>query len=159
MNRISVSPVAPGWALKSIEDQGKDFADVPVDIRGGERLEGLTIVLSKNLPVLRGALVDERNQPTEGTVLLFPEDQRKWAEESRLTRTARPDLKGAFEFRNVIPGDYLVLPLAYVRTGDWADPEFLENLRDRATRVRIDESGAPSVALVLPAERQPFNEY
>ena len=152
-NRISVGPLAQGWALKSIEYQGKDFADVPVDIRGGERLEGLTVVLSKTLPVLRGTLLDDRNQPAEGTVLLFPEDHRKWAEESRLTRTTRPDLKGAFEFRNVIPGDYLVVPLAYVRDGDWADPEFLENLRDRAKRVRVDDSGAAPLALVLPAER------
>lgn len=152
-NRISVGPLATGWALKSIEHQGKDFADVPVDLHGGERLEGLTVVLSKSLPVLRGTLLDERNQPAEGTVLLFPEDARKWAEESRLTRTTRPDLKGAFEFRSVIPGDYLLVPLPYVRTGDWADPEFLENLRDKAKRVRVDESGAPALALVLSAER------
>ena len=153
VNRISVGPLAHGWALKSIDYQGRDFADVPVDIRGGERLDGLTIVLSKNLPVLRGTLLDNRHQPAEGSVLLFPEDHRKWAEESRLTRTTRPDLKGAFEFRNVIPGDYLVISLAYVREGDWADPEFLENLRDRATRVRVDESGAVPLALVLAAER------
>lgn len=152
-NRISVGPFATGWALKSIEYQGKDFADVPVDLRGGERLEGLTVVLSKSLPVLRGTLLDERNQPAEGTVLLFPEDPRKWAEESRLTRTTRPDLKGTFEFRSVIPGDYLLVPLSYVRTGDWADPEFLENLRDKAKRVRVDENGAPALALVLSAER------
>lgn len=153
MNRVTVGPLAQGWALKSIEYQGKDFADVPVDIRGAERLDGLTVILSKNLPALRGTLLDDRQQPAEGTVLLFPEDHRKWAEESRLTRTTRPDLKGAFEFRNVIPGDYLVVPLAYVRDGDWADPEFLENLRDKAKRVRVDESGAPALALVLSAER------
>lgn len=152
-NRVSVGPIALGWALKSIDYQGKDFADVPVELKAGERLDGLTVVLSKSLPTLRGTLLDDRNQPAEGTVLLFPDDQRKWAEESRLTRTARPDLKGAFEFRNVIPGDYLVLPLAYVRTGDWADPEFLENLRERAKRVRVEESGAPPVALILAPER------
>lgn len=152
-SKISVGPLAQGWALKSIEYQGKDFADMPVDVRGGERLEGLTVVLSKSLPALRGTLLDQRNQPAEGTVLLFPDDPRKWAEESRLTRTVRPDLKGAFEFRNVIPGDYLIVPLAYVREGEWADPEFLENLRERAKRVRVEESGASAVALVLPSER------
>ena len=86
-------------------------------------------------------------------MLLFPEDHRKWAEGSRLTRSTRPDLKGAFEFRNVIPGDYLAVPLHYVREGDWADPEFLENLRDKAKRVRVDETGTPPIALVLAAER------
>ncbi len=44
-----------------------------------------------------------------------------------------------FEFHDVIPGDYLVAALEYVRTEEWADPAFLENLRAGATRVRVDE--------------------
>ena len=43
-SRISVGPLPTGWAVKSIEFQGKDFADVPVDFRGGERMDGMTVV-------------------------------------------------------------------------------------------------------------------
>jgi hypothetical protein len=50
----------------------------------------------------------------------------------------------------VLPGDYLVAALAYVRTGDWADPAYLEALREKATPVRVEEGVAPApVALVL----------
>jgi len=66
-----------------------------------------------------------------------------------LIRTTRPDLSGGFELRNVIPGSYLVVPLEYVRDGDWTDPEFLENLRDGAKRVQVDETGAAGIALTL----------
>jgi len=31
-----------------------------------------------------------------------------------------------------------------VRTGDWADPAFLEALRDKATRVRVEEGVTPA---------------
>jgi hypothetical protein len=64
-------------------------------------------------------------------------------------RTARPDAAGGFEFRNVIPGDYLAVALEYVRDGDWTDPEFLEKLRERGAKVKVDDRGAPPISLKL----------
>jgi hypothetical protein len=64
-------------------------------------------------------------------------------------RSARPDDRGAFDFGNVVPGDYLVVPLEYLRDGDWADPAFLEELKPRATTVRVTVGDPPQVALVL----------
>jgi hypothetical protein len=74
---------------------------------------------------------------------LFPEDGSRWVEESRLIRSTRPGTDGVFEFRDVIPGDYLVAALEYVRTGDWADPAFLEDLRSSAKRVRVQDGVTP----------------
>jgi len=148
-NRISVGPLPAGWVVRSIDYQGKDLADVAIDVRGGQRLDGLTVVLSKTLPKLRGTLLDDKGQPIEGTVLMFPEDAAKCGESSRLTRTARPDLGGGFEFRSVIPGSYFVVPLEYVRDGDSTDPEYLETLREGAKRVQVDETGLAGLALTL----------
>lgn len=75
--------------------------------------------------------------------------EERWSEQSRLVRSTRPDDNGTFEFRNVVPGRYLVAPLEYVRQNDWADPAFLEGLRERATRVRVGDEGAEPVALTL----------
>jgi Carboxypeptidase regulatory-like domain len=148
-NRISVSPLPTGWVIRSIDYQGKDLADVALDVRGGQRLDGVTIVLSKTLPKLRGSLFDDHGQPVEGSVLMFPEESSRWGEDSRLVRSTRPDPAGRFEFRNVIPGNYLVVPLEYVRDGEWTDPDFLENLRDEAKRVHVDDGGASGVSLTL----------
>jgi hypothetical protein len=68
-------------------------------------------------------------------------------------RSTRPDQTGTFEFRNLIPGSYLIAALEYVRDGDWADPEFLEKLRAGATRVRVDDTGAAPVALTLKKQQ------
>ena len=149
LNKLSVSPMPTGWAIRRIESDGKDFADAPIDLRGGIRLDNVTIVLSKTLPRLQGTLLDERGQPAEGTALIFPEDASKWAEDSRLVRSTRPDATGAFEIRNVIPGTYLAAALEYVRDGEWTDPEFLEKLRADATRVRVDDTGVAVVRLTL----------
>jgi Carboxypeptidase regulatory-like domain len=148
-NRLSINPMPTGWAVRRIEHEGKDYADVPVEPRGGQKLDGVTIVLSKTLPRFNGTLLDEAGRPAEGTTLLFPEDSSRWGEDSRLVRTARPDAAGAFEFRNVIPGDYLAVALEYVRDGDWTDPDFLEKLRERASKVKVDERGASAISLKL----------
>lgn len=153
LNKLSVNPMPTGWAIRRIEHDGKDYADVPVELRGGQKLEGVTIVLSKTLPRVQGTLLDERGQPAEGTAILFPEDASKWAEDSRLVRSTRPDAVGAFEIRNVVPGTYLAAALEYVRDGEWTDPEFLEKLRADATRVRVDDQGVALVRLTLKKTR------
>jgi hypothetical protein len=148
-NKITINPMPTGWAVRRIEHEGKDYADIPVELHGGQKLDGVVIVLSKTLPRFLGSLLDEQGRPAEGTALLFPEDAARWGEDSRLVRTARPDATGGFEFRNVIPGNYLAAALEYVRDGDWTDPEFLEKLRERALRVKVDDKGAPLTKLTL----------
>ena len=36
----------------------------------------------------------------------------------------------------------------YIRTGDWADPAFPEDLRATATRVRVEDGGTPAPVTV-----------
>ena len=86
LNKLSVNPLPTGWAIRRIEYEGKDYADLPMELRGGQKLDGVTFVLSKTLPRIRGTLLDEHGQPAEGTALLFPEDSARWGEDSRLVR-------------------------------------------------------------------------
>ena len=149
LQRLSVGPLASGWAVKEIASDGKDYADAPIEIRSGQRIEGLTIVITNKFPTLRGQLVDEKAQPAEGTVILFPDDPTKWGEGSRLVRSARPDVTGLFEIKYVPPGDYLVAPVDYVQTGTWDDPDFLKSLQDNATKITVREGAPASVNLTL----------
>lgn len=149
LQRMSVGPLGNGWAIKEITYDGKDHADSPIDVRGGQRIEGLTIVITNKFPTLRGQLVDEKAQPAEGTVILFPDDPTKWGEGSRLVRSARPDVTGLFEIKYVPPGDYLVAPVDYAQTGAWDDPDFLKALQDNATKITVREGAPASVNLTL----------
>jgi len=146
---MSVGPLGSGWAIKEIAYDGKDYADSPIDVRGGQRIEGLTIVITNKFPTLRGQVVDEKAQPAEATVILFPDDPTKWGEGSRLVRSARPDVTGLFEIKYVPPGDYLVAPVDYVQTGTWDDPDYLKTLQEHATKLTIRESVPASVNLTL----------
>ena len=146
---VSAGSLPSGWAVRSIDYQGKDLADSPLEVSNGQHIDGVTIVLSKTLPKLSGTLLDDSQRPADGSVLIFPEDSEKWEESSRLIRTARPDTTGAFELRNMIPGDYLAVPVEFVRQGDWSDPEFLRNLKDQAQRVQVGPNGVTGLTLTL----------
>jgi hypothetical protein len=148
-NRLSISPLPSGWGVKTIDYYGKDYADAPIDVRNGQRIEGVTLVITNKLPTLRGRLTDAKAQPVEGTVILFPDDAAKWSEGSRLVKTARPDPSGAFEIRLVPAGDYLIAPVDYVQAGSWDDPDYLKNLQERATNITLQEGSAPAVNLTL----------
>jgi hypothetical protein len=72
--------------------------------------------------------------------------ESKWAEDSRMVRTVKSDKVGTFKLPALPHGDYLAIALEYVLDGDWNDPQFLESLRERATRVSLREGEGGTVA-------------
>jgi hypothetical protein len=83
------------------------------------------------------------------TVILFAADEQKWTIRSRFVHNARPAQDGRFTVHGVPPGDYLAVALPYVSGAEWTDPEFLDLLRDRATRVTVAEGESKVIDLVV----------
>jgi carboxypeptidase family protein len=146
---VRVAPLPPGWAIKSIEVGDKDYVDTPLEITGGRQVDGARIVLSNRFPTLSGQITDEKGNAAEGTVLLFPGDASKWLEAAGTSRSARPDQSGHFKLESVRPGDYLAVALDYVQQWQVNDPEFLEELRDKATKVTLEEGQSAQLALKI----------
>ena len=148
--QISIGPLPSGWAVKSIDHEGHDYADLPVEIGNSQRMDGLTIVLTKTLPGVRGTLLDEKGQPAQGLVILFPADPALWVEGSRLIRTIRPTHAGAFQLAMLPEGEYLVAARDFIEEGSWNDPEVLKELVETATKVTLRQGqGAAAVSLTL----------
>lgn len=134
-----------GWAVKSIEGGDRDLAESPVELRGGQALD-VRIVVTNRFPDVSGRITDDRGAPVEGTVLLFPADAARWYD-SALRRTARPDQSGVFRVQTVRPGEYLALAMEFVEPWQVNDPEFLEEMSGRATRISVREGQPQSVSL------------
>ena len=76
-------------------------------------------------------------------------------------KTMSTNSQGVFEFTELPAGRYMltasrggffIVPLEYVRSDQWADPAFLEDLRSQARRVRFEEGTPPApVSLTLTA--------
>jgi protocatechuate 3,4-dioxygenase beta subunit len=144
---LQVWSLPKGWAVKSIEVGDQDYVDAPIEIRGGRTIDGARVVLSSRFPTVTGRITDEKGNPAEGTVLLFPREASKWLQAAGTLRTARPDQSGTVRFETVRPGDYLMIALDYVEQWQVNDPEFLEELRGRAASLKLDEGEAEAIAL------------
>ena len=87
---LSIGTLTGDWTLKSVELNGRNLADDPIDVRHGETLNGVRVVLTNQPTRLGGVLLDEKKQPADGTVVVFPEETSRWREDSRTVRAARP---------------------------------------------------------------------
>jgi hypothetical protein len=146
---LSIGTLTGDWTLKSVELNGRNLADDPIDLAHGETTSGVRVVLTNRPINVRGGLVDETQQPAEGTVVIFPEDTSRWREGSRTIRSARPDQKGEFSIKGLPAGKYLIAALDYVQDGQWYDPEFLADLRPRAERLSLAESESRRIDLTV----------
>ena len=142
-NRLTVSPLPDGWAIRQIDQNGRDLAAQPFDPQG-QTLDGATIVLTNRFPMLTATLRDGKGLPApDGVFVLFPEDAAAWAEDLRLVRTGRPGRNGAILLKAVRPGAYLAAAVPSATSSQWNDPEYLELLRAQAKAITIKE-GEPA---------------
>jgi carboxypeptidase family protein len=140
----------PGWALKSILHNGRDVTDTAIEMKSGEELSGIQVVVTDRVTTLAGQLLDEKGVPiADGTVIVFAGGPEKWSDESRYVRAVRPDHQGQFQINGLPAGDYLAVALDYVQDGMWNDPEYLASIRRDAQKLTLNEGGSRVISLKL----------
>jgi hypothetical protein len=144
-----------GWMLKSITHQGRDITDAPHELKSGEQLSGVEVLITNRVTTVGGQITTASGAPlSDATVVLFASDPQKWFESSRAVMAARPDQQGHWRFRALPAGEYLIVALDYVEDGAWNDPEYLESLRRHAHKMTLADGGSETVALRLVAPKQ-----
>lgn len=129
-----------GWILKSVTADGRDVTDVPLDLRSGQQLSGVSLVFTDRASSITGVVTDEQDSPlTEYTMLLFPSEASLWHPQSRHIMTARPDQNGAFQMRGLPAGDYLLVAVDPTEAGEWFDPAYLEERRASGIRILLGD--------------------
>jgi len=139
-----------GWMVKSITQAGRELGDAELQLRSGEDLRDVEVVISDKVSMVSGQLTDARSQPIhDATVIVFAADSSRWFEGSRSVKAARPDQQGQWQVKALPPGEYLAIALEYVEDGSWNDPDYLESLRKLATAITLAEGGTETAALKL----------
>jgi hypothetical protein len=147
--RVGVT-VPDGWMVKSIQRDGREIADVPIEMKSGEELGGVQVILTDRVTSVTGQLADDKGAPlADGTVIVFASEAERWSEDSRFVRAARPDQQGKYEIRGLPPGEYLAVAIDYVQEGLWNDPEYLESVRRYAQKLTLRDGEARVIALKL----------
>jgi hypothetical protein len=149
---LRVENLPPQWMVKSIVVGATDVTDGAFEIRGTEQLTNARIVLTDRLSELNGS-VSARDHDTKGSsVIVFADDANLWTFPTRYVRMVRADEQGRFTLRGLPPGaTYLAAAVDSVEEGEWQDPEFLERLREPASRVTLREGETKTLTLPLLA--------
>jgi hypothetical protein len=143
---------AQGWFVKSVRVDGRDVTDSGIDFKGGEEISGVEITLTTQMAQISGTVKGPDGKPARDyAVVVFPEDKDRWTPESRYFGQARPDQEGRFKVVGLPEETYLVAALEYVDGSDWRDPEFLDRLRESATRVTAASGTLKQIQLTIVA--------
>ena len=145
-----VSNIPAGWVLKSVRLSGTDITDTGIDIKPNDPVTGLEVVLTSKSTEVTGSVKAGNDAATDYTVVIFSEDPQKWtAPMTRHIASARPNQEGRFQVKHLPAGSYYVVAVDYIAQGDWNDPDVLERLKARATRITLDEGEVETLSLSL----------
>jgi hypothetical protein len=128
-----------GWSLKTVEVNGVDVTDTGREFTGGEQPLTARIVVTDQATEV-GGYVTGGAGPAEGAhVVIFPEDRTKWTYPSRYIQSAQVDVQGRYVVRGLPPDvPYLAVAVDYADEGETGDPEFLDVVKERATRLSLE---------------------
>lgn len=155
--RIRLTRAPAGWGLKHVLVNGVESTDTVFPFGTKDQsLKNVEVVLTNQLTEISGGVTDARKQPvSEYAVVVFATDRDRWYEGSRFFTLARPRGDGTYAVRRLPAGDYYIAALDRVQgtnaDGEWQDPEFLDALSRRATRVTLGEGQRVALPLTLTA--------
>jgi hypothetical protein len=148
---IRVNGLPAQWTLKAVLFNGQDVTDSALEFRGNAQATGLQVIVTDKVSDVNGKVTTAKGDvTTDYTVVIFPEDSMKWAYPSRFVKTGRSDQQGQFRI-TALPADqhYLAVALDYLEDGEGTDPQFLEQIRSRATPFALDDGGSKALDLKI----------
>jgi hypothetical protein len=145
----------PKWRLNRVLAAGVDITDTGIDVPPNATISNIVVEMTHHVSELSGQVVDANGQPVRDCyVIVFAQDATRWTAQTRHVAVGRPAADETF--RVLVPaGDYFVFATADVEPGEWMDPAYLAQIRDRATAVsiRLDEKKAIALELAAVAAR------
>jgi hypothetical protein len=154
-SRLRLRGLPDEWAVKAVLHDGRDIAEAPIELRSGESMSDVQVVLTKKVTALAGQLTDAKGLPlNDGTIILFATDSDRWTEDSRYIRATRPDQQGQWQIKGAPPGEYFAVALEAAEDGQWFETEFLESIRSHAQKVTLAEGHPQTAQLKLVTVEQ-----
>ena len=143
---LNVSPIAAGWYLQSAIFQGRDIADLPIDLETKDAT-GVVITFTDRPSGVTGIVTGAQGADATAVVIAFPTDEAMWATAPRRMRTARAGTDGTYAIKALPAGDYYVAAVQEDLVGEWRDPVLLRALVPLARRIEVVEGEQKPVDL------------
>jgi len=136
----AMPPAGTAWVLKSAMLNGRDLADVLIDVKPGQELNGLVITYTDRAAEISGTLVDAGGRPvTRYSIVVMPVDKSFWLPNARRIRSAAPATNGSFSIGGLPAGEYAIAAVEDVEASDLAEPAFLSQLLAASVKIAVAE--------------------
>jgi len=146
--RLNLVPAGQGWTIRSVRLSGNDITDAGVEIKANEEIHALEVELTNKLTTITGLVTNARGDGVKDyTTIVFAQDAARWTGNTRYVSQGRPDQDGRFKINGLPPGEYYIVALDRVDSGEAGDPEFLERIRTKASRLSLNEGETKTVDL------------
>ncbi len=135
-----MTPSTGGWLLRSAVAQGRDMADLPLEI-ASQDVRDVEVRFTDRPTEVSGDLLDATGHPAtevlhhrvcRGQDVLdaaIPED----------SQSTRPASDGHFTLKNLPPGEYYIGAVTDVEQGEWYDPSFLAQFLGASQKITLAE--------------------
>jgi len=132
------SSVAAPWFLESAILDGRDLADLPLDVTvDRETQAGLVVTFSDRPTQIDGHLTDDNGGAvTKYVVVVFPVAESQWHPLSRRIRLVRPATDGSFTIAGLPAGEYGIAAAEDIEKPD-LDHALLSELRAAGYRMTL----------------------
>lgn len=147
-NRLYVQFPEDEFYVKSATVNGIDLLANPFEIKEGEILRNVRIVLSKDVGTLKGKVTDEAKEPVRGAVfMLVPVDAAR-RKNSGFYRRVKSDEDGEFTTR-LAPGEYAIVIFDERAAAKNQDEFFkwLDEAIKEAQKVKIEAGRTETVSI------------
>jgi hypothetical protein len=154
---VRVSPLPAGWSLKSALHQGRDIADVPLEL-GSKDASGVVITFTDRPAGISGVIRGTEGPDGTAIALAYSVERAAWFSSgafSRRMRTARAAKDGSYSIQGLPTGEYYLVAVREDLVGDWQDPELLEALTRLARTIHLVDGEQKTVDLRAAAINSP----
>jgi hypothetical protein len=128
------------WTLKSAVVNGVDVLDFPISVEPNQDVNGMLRTFTSQTQEISGSIQDATGRPTSDfTIVVYPADRRYWTPQSRRIAATRPDTEGRFTIRGLPAGNYQLTAVTDAETGEWYNPEFLDQLVGASIPISLAE--------------------
>lgn len=145
------------YYVKSAESNQVDLLKGPVELKDGQVLANVRVVLSNETGTLKGTLLDAEKQPMPGVSLTFvPTDPAKF-KSSSYYRDTRTDINGEFEVK-LPPFEYALVSIPDKPGSRFQTEDFYKWLAEavkQAQTFKIESGQTTKVVIKPPAKEKP----
>jgi hypothetical protein len=138
--RFDVGMSTDRYYLKAIRQNGSDLTDQTLNVRQGDQIESVEVVIAVPAAQLTGRVAPDiaaQSGTQQPEVILFPRRMETPRARQRLTKVAHVNESGQFTIRGIAPGEYSVIAVRNAQEGSEADPNFQAALRLQAKHVTL----------------------